>query len=94
MQKYYSLLFSTGYLRTKLWMGVLSRGTKEVLCRMQHGNKRPKFCVTQWFLLQNNVKTRTAQVLNVSTNRYQWETCITCTLHSTPYLLWLSIFSS
>jgi len=36
---------------------------KEVLCRMQLGNKRLTFLVTQWFLLQNNAKTRTAQVV-------------------------------
>jgi hypothetical protein len=44
-------------------MGVLGKGTKEVLCQMQFWNKRPKFLVTQCFLLQDNAKTHTAQVV-------------------------------
>jgi len=30
---------------------------------MQFENKRPKFFITQWFLLQNNAKTCTAEVV-------------------------------
>lgn len=63
IQSHYSLVFSIGYLRTKLWMGVLGNSTNEVLCWMQFENKRPKFFITQWFLLQNNAKTCTAEVV-------------------------------
>jgi hypothetical protein len=60
IQRHYSLPVSTGYFRTNLRMGVLGKGTKEVLCQKLFGNKRPKFLVTQWFLLQDSVKTHSS----------------------------------